>query len=200
MRKGRLYSWEAAALLSISITLCFGAFFQARQNELAENIIRLHVVADSDDEAEQRIKLMVRDELLSLIEPKLEQCSSAAQAREMISSCLPEIERVAAGAASGRRVSASFSEESFPRREGEGYSLPAGKYMSLRVTLGEGDGHNWWGVIFPDLTPGSTESVADASRIIGEDNVRLITDAEDYELRFKFLEWLERLGEILAAE
>ena len=190
MYKSKIHPIEAAALLALCITLCVSASAQARQTVLEDNVIRLHVVAVSDDENEQRIKREVRDAVLSLLEPRLSGCETAAQAREAVLCAVPDIERAALESSEGREVHVSLGRERFHARTGDGYTLPAGEYTTLRVTLGGGGGHNWWGVVFPDLVPGPDADFTDAASILGEDNIALITDAEGRELRFRLLDWL----------
>lgn len=197
MYKSKVHPIEAAALLALCITLCVSASVQARQTVLEDNVIRLHVVAVSDDENEQRIKCEVRDAVLSLLEPRLSVCATAAQAREAVLRAVPDIERAALERSEGREVRVSLGCERFPARAGDGYTLPAGEYTALRVTLGAGGGHNWWSVIFPDLVPAADADFTDAASILGEDNVALITDAEGRELRFRLLDLLFQFRDLV---
>ena len=197
MYKSKIHPIEAAALLALCVTLCVSASAQARQTVLEDNVIRLHVVAVSDDENEQRIKREVRDAVLSLLEPRLSGCETAAQAREAVLCAAPDIERAALERSEGREVRVSLGRERFPARTGDGYTLPAGEYTALRVTLGAGGGHNWWGVVFPDLVPAADADFTDAASILGEDNIALITDADGRELRFRLLDLLFRFRDLV---
>ena len=193
-KKANVKRWEAALLLALCVSLCWGEYTLARQSRLTEGIIRLHVIAHSDDADEQSVKLQVRDEVTQIVLPLTERCQSSEEARAAIEAALPEIEQAARSAAGGRAVSVSFGRQRYGTRQGEGYTLPAGTYDSLRVTLGNGAGHNWWGVIFPQLTPQGVTDYTSAAKVLGEDNVRLITsDGEGYVVRFQLLEWMEAL-------
>lgn len=185
--------WELAMLLALCITLCVGVWAQGQQHELASRLIRLHVVASSDSPEDQEFKLKVRDRVLEAVTPMLDGVSDPDAARRIITENLSEIESVAAGMARerglGAEVSATLSVESYPTREYESFSLPAGDYMSLRVVLGEGEGQNWWCVVFPPLCLASAEDAVDVNGILPEDDIGLITgEDEGYILKFRIIE------------
>lgn len=193
MKKLRI--WETALLISLSVTLLAGAWAAAAEGRLASSLVRLHVIAADNSAPEQAIKLEVRDSVLEYLEPKLESAASAAGAREIIASELEGIASAAERSARGRAVTVTLGEEYYPTREYESFSLPAGRYQSLRVTLGEGEGRNWWCVVFPPLCLAAAEeesafeSLDDGSREIITEAARGVT--------FKF-RLLELWGELLA--
>lgn len=181
-------------LIALCITLCYGVVAQARQSRLSENIIRLHVIAVSDSKYEQQLKLRVRDAVSGYLTPIISDCSTPEQAAEAINDNLEGIELAALSASEGRGIAVEFGRESYGTRVSGPYTLPAGEYSSLRVTIGSGEGHNWWGVIFPQLTDGTVSDYESAVNLIGEDNITLITEGEDGRvIRFKLLEWFEAL-------
>jgi len=199
---GRLYKWEAALLVALCITLIYGLWEQSRQNDLAEQVIRLHVVAESDSREDQAVKLKVRDEILKLLEPALDKQDSAEGAAEAIEELLPTIEdtarRTALMSGAACNASASLGREGFPTRNYDGFALPAGEYLSLRVTLGEGAGHNWWCVVFPPLCAASAEESQEAFEKLDGDSAAMIIDGDsEYKVGFKILELFEQLREIL---
>ncbi len=198
--KGRknLRAWEIALLAALCLTLCVGLWAQKRQTELSSRLVRLHVLAVDDSEEEQALKLRVRDAVLDFLESELSGLSDPDEVRGKIAALLPEIAEAAAEASEGRRVSVSLGPESYPQRRYESYVLPAGTYESLRVVLGEGEGHNWWCVVFPPLclTAAGRE---EARSVMNPDDFALISEEEGYELRFRIVElwgelqrWLER--------
>ena len=119
----------------------------------------------------------------------------------MVEAGLPEIraaaEKQLAGEHRSDPVSVSLTEEQFPRRDYETFSLPAGTYEALRVTLGSGAGHNWWCVAFPALClPATTEEFTEAASAAGmtADQVELVTeDSERVRLKFRLLDWISDL-------
>ena len=182
-----LRRWEAAALLAVSIVLCTATWAQARQNSVSSKLVRLHVVAVSDDGLEQAIKLRVRDAVLEYLEAELADVKNAGEAKAVIAADMDGIAKAAASAAAGREVTVSLGKENYPTREYEGMTLPAGRYDSLQVVLGAGEGHNWWCVVFPPLCLSAAEGGRMES-VMGQEDFALVSGAEGYELRFKAVE------------
>lgn len=193
--------WELALLLGIVITLVIGYGAEASAERLSSKLVRLHVVADGDSDAQQALKLKVRDTVLELVAPTLESVTERDEAETLLRERLSEIEAAAAERVlqeSGQHmpVTVSLETESFPTRQYDTFALPAGQYLSLRVTLGSGEGRNWWCVVFPPLCAGaSKESLDDtAAAMLDESERRLITrDGKTYVLKFKLLELLGKL-------
>ncbi|HOK82133.1 MAG TPA: stage II sporulation protein R [Clostridia bacterium] len=115
--------------------------------------VRIHIRANSDSEADQQVKLEVRDQIVAYLTPLLKDCKSAKEAKEIIESRLDEIEEVANGvlAGSGYGARASLTNEYFPEKDYGNLTLEAGNYDALVVRLGSGEGANWWCVAFPPL-------------------------------------------------
>lgn len=194
----KLKIWEAAALCALCVSLLTGVWAEARQQSISASLVRLHVIAASDEQAEQELKLRVRDAVLEYLEPKLRGVESAAEAQEIIGSDLEGIGRAAAAVSEGRRVTVSLGEERYPTREYAAFTLPAGRYESLRVILGEGQGHNWWCVVFPPLCLSAAEC-EQAQQVMSQEDYALITGEEDYEIRFRLVELWGELVSLLGA-
>lgn len=195
MKNNYLKNWELSLLLALSLSLCAGTWAQAKSASLSSKLIRLHVIAASDSDAEQEVKLSVRDAVLAYLAPELEGAANAHEARERVNAALPEIEAAARTAAGGRDVSLTLGEEYYPSRDYEGFSLPAGRYVSLRVVLGEGRGRNWWCVVFPPLCLSAAEA-DEAMSALSEEDAAIIGDDGGVRLKFRLLElW----GELMAA-
>ncbi len=194
MKEYKLKAWETAALCALCLALCLGAWAQGRQQELSSSLVRLHVIAASDEPEEQELKLRVRDSVLEYLTPLLDESESSEDAQSVISKNLGSIQQAASRCAEGRRVRVTLGSEYYPTREYGGFTLPAGQYRSLRVTLGEGNGHNWWCVVFPPLCVSAAAQDA-ALDAMSEPDRGLITEADGYELRFRIVElWGELLG------
>ena len=188
MEKGKLLKvWEAALLLALSLSLLAGTWAEARQSSISSSLVRLHVLAHSDAPQEQALKLKVRDAVLEYISPKLATAKDVAGARRIISAELEDIARAAASASEGRAVSVSLGAENYPTRGYEGFSLPAGEYESLRISLGEGAGQNWWCIVFPPVCLSAVQSEPVAAAMNKEDYA-LVSSQEGWELRFKTVE------------
>lgn len=197
--------WKTGVLFFTALTaalLSTAAAVQAEQQTMAGKLIRLHVVANSDSVEDQALKLQVRDAVLALTEPVTASDGNIAAELENI---LPQIKAAAESCLQAQGcfdpVQVSLGMEQFPTRVYEGFALPAGVYRSLRVTIGEGKGQNWWCVVFPSIcfraTAAELEEAAEAAGLTpGE--IRLITeDPEGYTLKFKTLELLQALKERL---
>ena len=192
----RLKNWEISLLLALCITLFTGTWASAKQTELSSNLVRLHVIAVSDDETEQAIKLQVRDAVLAYLSPSLANAKDADDARAIIASQVSGIGTAAETAAQGRPVHVTLSEEYYPTREYQSFTLPAGKYESLRVILGEGQGHNWWCVVFPPLCL-SASGKAEIAETMDNEDYGIVTESDGYVLKFRLLElWGELMGQI----
>ena len=183
----KLKAWELALLISVCISLCLGTWAEARRQDISSGLIRLHVIADSDAPAEQELKLRVRDAVLTELEPRLAGAKSREEAQTLIRRELGNICRTAAEVSEGRKISVRLGEEYYPTRRYEGFSLPAGRYASLRVTVGEGKGHNWWCVVFPPLCV----SAAECENALGEmeeGTRKIISGDGNRVIRFRIVE------------
>ena len=139
----------------------------------------------------------MRDEVLACISPEIEKAQDISDAEVIVRANLGKIQRAAESAAEGRKVRVSLSEEYYPTRDYESFSLPAGKYMSLRVTLGEGKGHNWWCVVFPPLCISAAER-EEALDAMSDDDRAILTEADGYVVKFRMLELWGELAEKLS--
>lgn len=151
-----------AAGLAISLLLgSFGGF--ARECEAVQSeVLRLHIPANSDSEYDQQMKLSLRDFVLEEFGTRLSSASALPEAQQHTEALLPEIEqeccRFLAEHGADYSAKAELVEMYFTTREYENVTLPAGTYTALRITLGKGEGHNWWCVMFPPLCiPMSTD-------------------------------------------
>ena len=198
----RLKIWEIALLLGVAVCLLSGAKALHTQDELADKVVRLHVLANSDSEEDQALKLQVRDAVLDRAEDLLAQSSSRAEAEGKLRGQLLEFERLAEAvvreAGYDYEVTAELTDTEFPTREYEGFTLPAGEYLALRILIGEAAGRNWWCVVFPPLCTAASADVPASAMAAGftEDEVRLITEEDQgYVLKFKAVEFWETLRE-----
>ncbi|MDR1130912.1 MAG: stage II sporulation protein R [Oscillospiraceae bacterium] len=200
--KQQLKIWELSLLIALCATLCTGLFARAEQNRLAGELIRLHVVADSDSPSDQSAKLAVRDAVLAALTPRLEGVSDTGEAERVIGDALPELCRTAResllknGKFYGAR--AEICLEDYPTRSYGNFALPPGSYVSLKIILGDGNGQNWWCVVFPPLCMTAAEE-ADVFSGLSEDSAGLIRLAgTEYRVKFRLIELYERLRQVLS--
>ncbi|MCD7859793.1 MAG: stage II sporulation protein R [Firmicutes bacterium] len=164
---------------------------------LSENLVRLHVVGASNSEADQTAKLAVRDALIAQYGDLLAGAEDAQQAQALLGEQLSALEAAANEAllAAGSEDTATVQllREPFSARDYDTFSLPAGVYCSLRVTIGEGEGKNWWCVVFPSLCMATDSSaLADSAAGAGfsEELTATLTHEDGHELRFFVLDAL----------
>lgn len=197
--KIRIFVW-AVCVLAVAAAL-FGLENLILQQQIAEKTLRLHVVANSNSQADQAHKLVVRDAVLAQVQTLTADCVDAYEAKTVILENLEQIARSAAQV-SPYEIKVSLATERFPTRNYETFSLPAGEYPALRVQIGSAQGENWWCVVFPSLcTAATSDAVEQCAQVGGFEKTEsdFISGGEDeYKLRFKTLEWLQKLRKIFS--
>ena len=198
MKKWKI--WELALLLSLAVTFLWGAVSLQEQEHLAGKMIRMHVLANSDSEADQTLKLQVRDKVLYLTETILRSSADMEEAQQRLRAELPRIQQAAQQEITARGydypVRAELVPAAFPTKEYDGFALPGGDYTALRLTIGAGEGHNWWCVVFPPLCTTAATDLPKTAIAAGltEEDVALMTKADvPYVLKFRSVELWEQL-------
>lgn len=184
----------AATVLAAAVICTF--FPTAADAAVYDDVLRLHVIAASDSEADQAVKLAVRDALLEVTAPILAGCTSRDEAGARLADAAVLLEQTAEDTA-GCDATVLLGDERYPSRTYAAAALPAGEYLSLRVVLGEGEGQNWWCVLFPPLCLSAatdTEAVCIEAGLTPEE-YRLIAGKTDggevrYRVKFKLLEMM----------
>ena len=200
----RWKKWELALLLGLCAAMLWGAWSMQRQDALAQKMIRLHVIANSDSEADQALKLEVRDKVLDFTTTVLQRSADMEDAQVRLREELTRIETIAQReiAAQGYDypVTAQLASAEFPLKEYDGFSLPAGEYMALRLVIGEGEGRNWWCVVYPPLCTAAAADMPQTAIQAGltDHDVSLITGEDTgYVLKFRSVELWEQLRQWL---
>ncbi len=190
----------------IAALLLLGAAFLPVQGEgeIYNKVVRLHVVANSDSTEDQAVKLAVRDAVLERTVPLLQDCKTQEEAilqleahQEELKCAAQEVLREKGFADS---VAISMGLENYPTRTYDSLCFPAGEYVSMRISLGEGEGQNWWCCLFPPLCLGaatvSEKNAEDACISVGftPTQYKIITESDKpvYRARFKILEFFGR--------
>lgn len=175
----------------------FSGFFDTSAR-IRQEVLRLHVLANSDSDEDQSLKLKVRDRILSEAGTLFYQAETESSARKAAEESLPLIEAAAkaalkdAGAEGTVRV--KVTRQFFDTRVYDGFTLPAGQYDAVQVILGEGKGHNWWCVLYPPLCLSTAEKLPEELSKFSEAERRLLESAPKYEVRFFLLELAEKIG------
>ncbi len=170
------------------------------EEKIYDSVIRLHVLANSDSEEDQKIKLKVRDSVAALTAELTEDCDSIESAASAVEVNLDLIQARAAKTLAEEGcdlpVSVEFGYEDYPTKSYESICFPAGEYRSLRILIGEAEGKNWWCVLFPQLCLGAAtvKEAENAFIAVGftPEQYKIITETDEpqYKLRFKILEAL----------
>lgn len=186
----------AVCLLAIGLLPVHG------EEEIYDKVVRLHVLANSDSEKDQAIKLKVRDAILEVTVPLLENCQSKEEAVLLLEENQPFLIATAQTVLQENgfedAVSIEMGLEDYPTRTYDSLCFPAGEYISMRVSLGEGEGQNWWCCLFPPLCLGAAtvkdKEAEDACISVGftPTQYKVITESDKpvYRARFKILELL----------
>jgi len=164
-----------------------------------DSVVRLHVIANSDSDADQALKLKVRDAVLGSMSGILEGCNDRDEALLRLSDALPEIEKAAEETVRAEGydypVSVCLGEEKYPRKSYEDVCFPAGEYQSLQVKIGGSEGKNWWCVLFPEMCLSGATRAEEAFIQVGlnSEQYKIITETDEpkYKVRFKILETIE---------
>lgn len=165
-----------------------------------DEVLRLHVIANSDSDADQELKLLVRDAILEETQKILKNVKSREEAEKIISENSALLESIALETVRKNQfdypVTLELGREKYPTKNYESCAFPSGEYLSLRIKIGEASGQNWWCVLFPPLClSAATDKDAFTSVGITDSQYQIITETDNpkYKIRFKLLESFEQL-------
>ncbi|MDL2232621.1 stage II sporulation protein R [Ruminococcaceae bacterium OttesenSCG-928-L11] len=198
--------FHISMVIGLILSVCLATFggFGAECAEIRENVVRLHVLANSDSDADQALKYKVRDALLAHSPELFGQSTSKEEAERELAAHLPELERIAREtlAANGCAypVEAKLVNMYFETRQYEDFTVPAGRYDAIRIVIGEGKGQNWWCVMFPPMcVPAATDKDSMAENPV-EQQLCELGSQPVYKPRFAIVELLESAREALVGE
>ncbi len=170
--------------------------FVKTSESISDEVFRLHIIANSDSEDDQKLKLLVRDRVLEEGRGIFENCDSL---EDIILKCRDNLDILTKAAEEcvsengyDYDVNAYIDKEYFNTREYESITLPSGIYNALKIEIGEAKGHNWWCVMFPAICLYSV-SETELNEILTEEEVELINSNNKYEIRFKVVEIYEKI-------
>ncbi len=198
MKLKRFFNSKKISFCALLIATLFLTLdlFPFEERKVYTDLIRLHILANSNTDEDIALKYVVRDEILKESESIFSIYEDSAEAKANMEKTGEKIESVANRVLSEHgknyKAKAVWGKETYPEREYDGISLPAGEYYSLRILLGEGEGENWWCVLFPPLCLGASkakESFEDVG-IEGDSFKTFTEDTVKYKFKFKLLEWI----------
>ena len=199
-------------LFFVYTTLCAISYANDISTDIADSVFRLHVIANSDSEADQNLKYTVRDALLAYMNDLCANCISKEEAISIASEHLEDFKQIALNTIQKEGfdypVNVRIGNFDFPTKHYGDISLPAGSYDALRVEIGEAKGQNWWCVMFPplcfvDASSGIVpeESKEDLENTLTDEEFSIVSDNDSnlgFQLKFKILEILNNTGLLTA--
>lgn len=188
---------EMGLLLLLSLLFSVATGLERQQQRISDSLVRLHVVAASDSREDQDIKLQVRDRVLSQAQDILVNAETRDQALILLSGRLDALTETAnqtlTQLGSQDRAQVTLKRELFGTRYYEDFTLPGGYYEALRVTIGPGEGKNWWCVVYPQLCMAAVEEQAVPAMGSLSQSDSMLLEAGETRFRFRCLELLEDL-------
>ncbi|KGO13699.1 stage II sporulation protein R [Clostridium botulinum] len=176
------------------------------QKDISNKIIRFHVLANSDSIEDQSLKLKVKDEIIKYMMPKLDKSSSIDESRKILKENDKEIKKIAENIINKNgykySVNTYLGQDQFPIKTYGNITLPQGKYEAYKIVIGNGQGQNWWCVMFPplcfvDVTKGevSTKKTEQKmKKVLKEEELKCINNSKNsYEIKFKVVEKINKL-------
>ena len=197
-KKNIRHKFELSIIIALIVSIFVGIdTCSANCEDIRENIFRLHVIANSDSQEDQQLKLAVRDRIISIGGDIFAQVHNKQEAETIVRPMLSEFQRAAEDVIKEQgydySVKVTISNEYFNTRIYEKVTLPAGKYDALRIIIGSGEGKNWWCVMFPPMCLPAAEETQTLNQVLSEEDLQFVSEYQDYEVRFKVIEWYENI-------
>lgn len=201
--------WYILVGVNVFLLVLLGVQYEKRQRlqqSIAGKVLRFHVLANSDEAFDQELKLKVRDAVGAQMAELLSDAQSRAECEQIIQSELDEIdqtaERVIKEEGYSYETETFLRKVQFPVKTYGDYTFPAGTYEALEIVIGEGEGHNWWCVMYPNMCfSGSVYKVVEEDakealrEVLSEEEYEQVLSSGNYEVQFKYLTFLNELTE-----
>lgn len=173
-------------IVSLCLGLC-GAFLagapslkeQQLQKEISQEVLRFHVLANSDSPEDQAEKLRVKEAVVKKLQPVLAEASSREETEKLVTEQMDGIQKEAFALVKPRNVRVSLETDWFPEKTYGDCTFPPGEYEALRIEIGEAKGRNWWCVLYPGLC--FTESVKGVVPQEGKEELEVLLDEDAYD-------------------
>lgn len=190
-------------VIALIVTSLFSFLpFERECRAISDEVLRIHILADSDLESDQNLKLKVRDSILEYTEDLYSNVTSKEEAiditNENIKGIIDTAEKTLKENGCEKSVSAQICEMDFDTRYYGDITMPSGNYTALRVKIGSGEGKNWWCVMYPSLclyTSSDSKSLEDE---LSDKQYEVLTDTPKYEFKFRILEYFDYFCNLLS--
>lgn len=194
---------EKALLFGLILSILVGSFsaFASDCSAIRESVLRLHILANSDSDEDQALKLKVRDRILEETGDLFENASDLENAESSAANSLELVRSIAEDEVRKQGydypVRAELCNMFFETRQYDDITMPAGRYDAVRITIGEAKGHNWWCVLYPPMCIPAAQPKQELEDVLTEDGMEVVTSKPKYEVRFACVELFERIKETL---
>ena len=194
---------EKALLFGLILSILVGSFsaFASDCSAIRESVLRLHILANSDSDEDQALKLKVRDRILEETGDLFENASDLENAESSAANSLELVRSIAEDEVRKQGydypVRAELCNMFFKTRQYDDITMPAGRYDAVRITIGEAKGHNWWCVLYPPMCIPAAQPKQELGDVLTEDGMEVVTSKPKYEVRFACVELFERIKETL---
>ncbi len=189
--KFKIFNLSLAAALIFSILISMVSF-DAKCENLRDNVLRLHIIANSDSQNDQALKLRVRDAILEESEQLFLGADTLDDAIVLTKQNIPKIEKIAKDTIKKEGydygVSVKVEDSFFGTRVYDDFTLPAGVYEALKIEIGKAEGKNWWCVLFPSICVGAAGDLSDSA---SDGAVKIAKGGSRFIIRFKIVELYE---------
>lgn len=198
-------TFTKALCFGLIVSIVFSAlYFSAECKTISDSVLRLHILANSDSADDQALKLKVRDEILKKSGELLATASTKEEAEQLTAQQMQAIVDDAQAYVYSQGydypVTASLLNMPFNTRIYGDIAMPAGNYDALRITIGEGKGHNWWCVMFPPICLPAAEEKQELSDVLDDEQLQIVENEPQYEIKFKFVEIYESIVHFFTGE
>lgn len=192
-----------STIIGLAITSAITDYSQRVMADITSSVVRLHILANSDSDEDQQLKIKVRDDIIAYLDPLLESAENVEKTKEIIANNIEEIEKEAEKSIKKHgyayNVTAVLGKSEFPQKSYNGTTFPAGKYDALKIIIGEGNGQNWWCVLYPQLCFSYSESgelpptsKTKLKNVLTEDEYNIITSKDEIKFKLKIVEMFSR--------
>ncbi len=187
---------EISITFALVVSIVFSVIsFSATAEEIRNDVLRLHVIAASDSKDDQALKLKVRDAILDagaeIFDGSVNVINAVERITPKINNLTETAQKVIEENGFDYDVKITIGEEYFTTRTYETVTLPAGEYLSLIVKIGEGEGKNWWCVMFPPMCLSAADEEDVLKSVLGDNEIKLVNRSPEFEPRFKIIELFE---------
>lgn len=198
--KKNLYfkAFEKALLVGLVFTILFSMFgFYSNCNNISNSVLRIHIIANSDSQEDQNLKLKVRDAIVDYTSPLFDNIKELDDAEKIATDNLGQIQSIAQTVVYDNGyeypVNAELVNMYFDTRVYNTVTLPAGYYDAIRITIGDAAGKNWWCVMFPPMCVSSACEKEELSDVLNDDEMDIVSNPDDYTVKFKSVEIIENI-------